>query len=233
MRSVSGSRNRAALALAGLVCLTPAVWFACVLLGLVRLVGTGTGTPGTSAASTSPGGGTPLTLGDVLLRDLVRGQEQLLMVTFAAICVAGAFMGLLLLLAQVPRRARTAPLRLTDGDSTLLASVAPDVLERALAERATDVPGITRCAVWVAGSSSSIWLQATAQVAQETEIAWAVTDLRKCLSGDVGAALGRAPRQVDVLVRPNRSAVSRTVTGVGGNRRIPVGSARSGEDTVG
>lgn len=234
MRSVSGPRNRAALAIAGLAGLAPAVWFVCVLLGLVRLVGTGTRTPGDPAADPAPPrDGILLMPGDILLRDLVRGREQWLVAAVAAICVAVALMGLLLLLAQVPRRARTAPLRLTDRDSALLASVAPDVLERALAQRADDIPGVTRCSVWVAGSSRSVWLQATAQISQEAEIAWAVADLRRSLSDDVAVALGRAPRQVDVLVRPNRSTVSRPLTGAGGNRRTPVGPARSGEDAAG
>ena len=98
-----------------------------------------------------------------------------------------------------------------------MATVAPEVLSQALSERAEDVPGVEQCAVWVTGSPSSLWVQADATVSQDCEVAWAVAELRGRLEDDVTTSLGTRPRQVDVLVRLERSvskrSVSQTVTG--------------------
>ena len=98
-----------------------------------------------------------------------------------------------------------------------MATVAPEVLSQALSERAEDVPGVEQCAVWVTGSPSSLWVQADTTVSQGCEVEWAVGELRRRLEDDVTTSLGTRPRQVDVLVRLERSStkrsVSRTVTG--------------------
>ena len=98
-----------------------------------------------------------------------------------------------------------------------MATVAPEVLSQALSERAEDVPGVEQCAVWVTGSPSSLWVQADATVSQDCEVEWAVAELRGRLEDDVTMSLGTSPKQVDVLVRlersVNRRSVSQTVTG--------------------
>lgn len=74
-----------------------------------------------------------------------------------------------------------------------------------------------RCTVWVTGSPSSLWVQATTTVSQGCEVGWAVADLRSRLENDVTTSLGTRPRQIDTLVRLERSSssrnVSQTVTG--------------------
>ena len=71
--------------------------------------------------------------------------------------------------------------------------------------------------MWVTGSPSSLWVQATTTVSQGSEVDWAVADLRRRLEDDVTTSLGTRPRQVDVLVGLERStskrSVSQTVTG--------------------
>jgi len=109
--------------------------------------------------------------------------------------------GLVLLIKQVPRKAAASPLRLTGSDGTLLATLSPDVIAQALSERAEDVPGVQRCSVWVTGSPSNLWVQATVTVAENSEVAWTVSELRNRLDHDVSSSLGKHARQIDVLLR--------------------------------
>ena len=125
--------------------------------------------------------------------------------------------GLFLLLMQVPRRPANSSLRISGSDDTLLATLSPDVLSRALSERAQGVPGVERCTVFVTGSPSKLWVQADTSVAPDCEVEWTVTELRKQLSEDVATSLGTPPKQLDVLVRLARSvsstSTSKAVTG--------------------
>ena len=116
--------------------------------------------------------------------------------------------GLFLLLMQVPRRPANSSLRISGSDDTLLATLSPDVLSRALSERAQGVPGVERCTVFVTGSPSKLWVQADTSVAPDCEVEWTVTELRKQLSEDVATSLGTPPKQLDVLVRLARSVSS-------------------------
>ena len=125
--------------------------------------------------------------------------------------------GLVLLIKQVPRKAAASPLRLTGSDGTLLATVSPDVIAQALSERAEDVPGVQRCSVWVTGSPSNLWVQATVTVAENSEVAWTVSELRNRLDQDVSSSLGKHARQIDVLLRLEQAtkpqSATHTVTG--------------------
>ena len=102
-----------------------------------------------------------------------------------------------------------------------MATVAPEVLSQALSERAEDVPGVEQCAVWVTGSPSSLWVQADTTVSQDCEVEWAVAELRRRLEDDVTTSLDSGPRQVDVLVRLERSSNSRNVSQTVTGRRSP------------
>lgn len=224
MRSVSGARNRIALALAGLVALLAAAWLAAAFSDL---------------ASTNPQARPYLAPAATRAGELVHGAGSWLVPLTALVSILVALAGLSLLVAQVPRRARTTTLRLTGQDGSLLATVDPDVIGRALAERAQEIPGVASCSVWVAGSSRSVWLQATARLAQEAEVAWAVADLRRRLAQDSATALGHEPQQVDLLIRPARtirptgSPASRALTGPS-SRRSPgarVGAASTTAST--
>ena len=202
MRSVSGVLNRTVLAGCGLLIVAAASWL------LASGLGTGRFWPDIA----------PLlaTVQD-RLDSLIVAQADWLLPTAAIGSVLAVIAGLALLAMQVPRKAAASPLRFSDSEGVLMATVAPEVLSQALSERAEDVPGVEQCAVWVTGSPSSLWVQADATVSQDCEVAWAVAELRGRLEDDVTTSLGTRPRQVDVLVGLERStskrSVSQTVTG--------------------
>lgn len=217
MRSVSGALNRIALAVTGLAALLVAAWLAASHLDL---------------AASWPQGRALLAPAGARLKELVAGEEHWIAPAAAAASILVVLAGIALLLAQIPRRARTSPLRLTGDDGSLLATLDPRVMGRALAERAEEIPGVASCTVWVAGSSRSTWLQATARIAQDAEVAWAVSDLRRRLAQDAATALSHAPHQVDVLIRPHRSTVSRSLTGARGPHRAGAAQVRPTRDVV-
>ena len=202
MRSVSGVLNRTALAGCGLLIAAAASW----LLA-----------SGLDAGQSWPDTAPYLATAQDRVDSVITAQAHWLLPTAALASVLAIIAGLALLAMQVPRKAAASPLRFSDSEGVLLATVSPDVLAQALSERAQDVPGVEQCAVWVTGSPSSLWVQADATVSQDCEVAWAVAELRGRLEDDVTTSLGTRPRQVDVLVGLERStskrSVSQTVTG--------------------
>jgi len=146
------------------------------------------------------------------VHSLIAPQAHWLLPTAALVSVLAVIAGLVLLAMQIPRKAAASPLRFSDSEGVLMATVAPDVLSQALSERAEDVPGVERCTVWVTGSPSSLWVQADITVSQDCEVEWAVAELRRRMQDDVTTSLGTSPRQVDVLVRLERSSSSRSVS---------------------
>ena len=202
MRSVSGVLNRTVLAGCGLLIAAAASW----------LLASGLG-----AGRSWPDAAPLLAAAQDRVDSIIAPQAHWLLPTAALVSVLAIIAGLVLLAMQVPRKAAASPLRLSDSEGVLLATVGPDVLSQALSERAQDVPGVEQCAVWVTGSPSSLWVQADTTVSQDCEVEWAVAELRHRLEDDVTTSLGSGPRQVDVLVRLERSSnsrnVSQTVTG--------------------
>ena len=214
MRSVSGVLNRTALAGCGLLIVAAASW------------------PLASGLSTGrlwPDVAPILATAQDRLDSLIAAQAHWLLPTATTASVLAIIAGLALLAMQVPRKAAASPLRFSDSEGVLLATVAPDVLAQALSERAQDVPGVERCTVWVTGSSTSLWVQATTTVSQGCEVEWAVADLRRRLEDDVTTSLGTSPRQVDVLVRLERSSSSRNVSQTVTGRHAPK-STGDGDD---
>ena len=202
MRSVSGVLNRTALAGCGLLIAAAASWL------LASGLDTGRSWPDVAPL---------LATAQDRVDSVITAQAHWLLPTAALASVLAIIAGLALLAMQVPRKAAASPLRFSDSEGVLMATVAPDVLSQALSERAEDVPGVERCTVWVTGSPSSLWVQADTTVSQDCEVAWAVAELRGRLEDDVTTSLGTRPRQVDVLVGLERStskrSVSQTVTG--------------------
>ena len=202
MRSVSGVLNRTVLAGCGLLIAAASSW----LLA-----------SGLDAGQSWPDTAPYLATAQDRVDSLITPQAHWLLPTAALVSVLAVIAGLVLLAMQVPRKAVASPLRFSDSEGVLLATIAPDVLSQALSERAEDVPGVEQCAVWVTGSPTSLWVQADATVSQDCEAEWAVAALRRRLADDVTTSLGASPRQVDVLVRLERSSskrsVSQTVTG--------------------
>ena len=202
MRSVSGVLNRTVLAGCGLLIAAAASW----------LLASGLG-----AGRSWPDAAPLLAAAQDRVDSIIAPQAHWLLPTVALVSVLAVIFGLVLLAMQVPRKAAASPLRLSDSEGVLLATIAPDVLSQALSERIQDVPGVKRCTVWVTGSPSSLWVQAETTMSQDCEVEWAVAELRSRLEDDVTTSLGTSPRQVDVLVRLERSSSSRrfsqTVTG--------------------
>ncbi|AKK07160.1 hypothetical protein CMUST_14335 [Corynebacterium mustelae] len=204
MRSISGIKNRVVLAIIGLLITLAAAWLAATLLNL-----------GVSWPQLQPLLPNPHTH----IGALLSANSNWLFPAAIAIALIALIVGIVMLISQIPRKARTAPLRLVDTDGTLMATVSPDVLARALSERAEEVPGVSGCSVWVAGSSRNIWLQASAKISQEAQVSWAVAALRRRLADDITASLGTAPQQVDVIIKPSSGTASEAVAGVADHRR--------------
>ena len=197
MRSVSGVLNRTVLAGCGLLIAAAASWL------LASGLDTGRSWPDVAPL---------LATAQDRVDSVITAQAHWLLPTAALASVLAIIAGLALLAMQVPRKAAASPLRFSDSEGVLMATVAPDVLSQALSERAEDVPGVERCTVWVTGSPSSLWVQADTTVSQDCEVEWAVAELRRRMEDDVTTSLGTSPRQVDVLVRLERSSSSRSVS---------------------
>ena len=214
MRSVSGVLNRTVLAGCGLLIVAASFW----LLA-----------SGLDAGRFWPDAAPYLATAQDRVGSLIAPQAHWLLLTTALVSVLAVIAGLVLLAMQVPRKAVASPLRFSDSEGVLLATIAPDVLSQALSERAEDVPGVEQCAVWVTGSPSSLWVQADATVSQDCEVAWAVAELRGRLEDDVTTSLGTRPRQIDTLVHLERSSTSRNVSQTVTGRHAPE-STGDGDD---
>ena len=222
MRSVSGSWNRIILAGAGIVTVIAASWV--LASGLNIRERWPAATSFVAPASTR-------------IDSAVMGQEAWLLPAMFAASIIAALLGVLLLIMQVPRKAPASPLRFTDADGTLLATISPEVLSQALSERGEEVSGVKRCSAWVTGSPSNLWVQATATVSQNCEVEWAVSELRNRLDNDLAVSLGAHPKQVDVLLTLDSPSRSRSIASTArtGRTRAVEGSrvtesTRSGDD---
>ena len=202
MRSVSAALNRVFLAFFGLIIVCASAWFLA---------------SGLDAGHWVPSIAAYLATTQDEIGALLSPRAHWLLPLGVLMSVITFMVGLFLLLMQVPRRPANSSLRISGSDDTLLATLSPDVLSRALSERAQGVPGVERCTVFVTGSPSKLWVQADTSVAPDCEIEWTVAELRKQLNSDVEMSLGAPPKQLDVLVRLARSvsaeSTSKAVTG--------------------
>lgn len=186
MRSLSGTRNRIALTVAALLTLAAAAWLIAVAFGLA------------SAGSPLAGLMPPA---DSTVSTLVQDHRGWLLPVATAASILAILAGLGLLAAQIPTAPAHTTLRLPGDDGTVLATVEPQVLERALVERVESVPGVKEASVRVSGSTTSLRVFAEVTVAQDAQVEWAVEEARRVLAADLATALGTAPRSVDLLVR--------------------------------
>ena len=130
MRSVSGSWNRIILASAGIVTVIAASW---VLAS------------GLNVREHWPATTSFLAPASTRIDNATMGQEAWLLPAVFAASIIAVLLGVVLLIMQVPRKASASPLRFTDADGTLLATISPEVLAQALSERGEDVLPIFRC----------------------------------------------------------------------------------------
>ena len=222
MRSVSGSWNRIILASAGIVTVIAASW---VLAS------------GLNVREHWPATTSFLAPASTRIDNATMGQEAWLLPAVFAASIIAVLLGVVLLIMQVPRKASASPLRFTDADGTLLATISPEVLAQALSERGEDVSGVKRCSAWVTGSPGNLRVQATATVSQNCEVEWAVSELRNRLNNDLAVSLGTHPKQVDVLLTLDSPSRSRSIASTArtGRTRAVEGSrvtesTRSGDD---
>jgi hypothetical protein len=211
MRSVSGSRNRLVLALAAVLALLAGSWTASAALGL---------------ADRWPQAEAVLPHGDSTPATLAAAHQQWLLPVAAVLSVLAVLLGLWLLLAQIPSRTSTPPLRLRDEDEELLGTLDPAVLERALTEHVEHLAGVVDASVQVSGAASAPWVQASVTIAEDAETAWAVESVRERLADDVRTVLGVEARAVDLLVHL-RSAAAPAKAVIG-----PASAAVSSTDTT-
>lgn len=195
MRSLSGTRNRIALTVAGLLTLAVAAWLVAVSFALIPA-----GSP--LAGLTVPA--------DSTVSTLVQEHRGWALPAATAASVLAVLAGLGLLLAQIPTAPAHTSLRLHDDDGTVLATLEPQVLERALAERVEGVPGVEEASVRVSGSTTSLRIRAEVTIAEEAQVEWAVEEARRVLAADPETALGTSPRSVDLLVRVHTPRTSRS-----------------------
>ena len=195
MRSLSGTRNRVALTVAGLLTLAVAAWLVAVSFSLIP------------AGSSLAGLTVPA---DSTVSMLVQEHRGWALPAATAASVLAVLAGLGLLLAQIPTAPAHTSLRLHDDDGTVLATLEPQVLERALAERVEGVPGVEEASVRVSGSTTSLRIRAEVTIAEEAQVEWAVEEARRVLAADPETALGTSPRSVDLLVRVHTPRTSRS-----------------------
>jgi len=205
MRTVSGPRNRLILVVASVIALLAAAWLASAALGLT------TRWPGAEVVLPH-GGSTPASL--------ATAHDQWMPPVAVVATVLAVVIGIWLLVLQVPSRPTTAPLRFSDDRSALLGTLEPAVLERALSEHIEDVSGVLEASVQVSGTTTAVWVQASATIAEDAEACWAAQSVRGRLAEDIRTVLGVEARQIDLLIRLRSSAApSRSL--VGTPERVP------------
>ncbi|MGW8592590.1 hypothetical protein ACWGLC_12890 [Dietzia sp. NPDC055877] len=204
MRSQSGPRNRVVLLVLGVLALVAAAWLAAAAFDLVPAGGTldplvpdGASTP----ASLLEDAGWALPVG-------------------IAVSVVAVLAGLALLITQIPTAPARAVLRLHDPEGAVLATLEPQVLERALVERVEDVQGVDSASVRATGSATRAGVVAEVTVAESAEIAWTLEQVRRRLFEDLRLSLGVEPRSVDVLVslRAAKNSARTDRVAVGGEK---------------
>ena len=214
MRSLSGTRNRIVLVVAGVLALAAAAWLIAVSFALI--------TPGTAVV-----GGLALP-GGSMVDTVVQERRGWLLPSAAIAAVLAVLAGLALLLAQIPTAPAQSQLRFyDDGDAeagTVLAALEPQVLERALVERVEGVPGVEEAELRIAGSAAALRVQGEVTVSEGAEVEWVVEQARGVLAADLETALGAAPRAIDLLVRLRSSASA----GRGDHDRVAVGQSGRG-----
>ncbi|KAA0918334.1 hypothetical protein [Dietzia sp. ANT_WB102] len=208
MRSLSGIRNRLVLLLVGVLALVAAAWLGAVAFGLFSTVGALDGV---------------LAPGEQTVDAIVQTHRGWLLPTASVVAVLATLAGLALLIGQIPSQPGNTVLRFHDRDRTVLASVEPAVLERALADHVADVPGVLDSSVHVSGSTVDLCVQAEIAVSEGAEVEWTIGQARRLLAADVSTALGSAPRRVDLLVRLRSTAAPSRLSTDDAHERAPGG----------
>lgn len=187
MRSLSGPRNRTVLIIAAVLTLAAAAWLVLVAFQLVA--------PGQAV------GGLVTVPDQPTVASLIETQRTWLLPAAAAAAVLAILAGIALLVAQIPSAPAHTRMRFQADDGAVLASLEPQVLEQALAERVGGVSGVVDASLRVSGSTTALAVQGELTVADSSEVEWAIDEARRLLASDLETALGVKPQSVDLLVR--------------------------------
>lgn len=215
MRTVSGSRNRLILVLAALVALVAAAWLAAASFSL---------------ADRWPSAESVLPHADSTPASLIAAHDSWVLPVAIVLTLLAVVIGIWLLVAQIPSRPATAPLRFSDEDSVALGTLEPGVLQRALSEHVEGLSGVLDASVQVSGSTTSPWVQASVTISEDAETGWAAQSVRELLAADIRTVLGVEPRQVDLLVHlrssaaPSKAVVGARDRGTSARQEAPAGS---------
>lgn len=187
MRSLSGVRNRTVLVIASVITLVAAAWLLVVAFALLS--------PGQEV------GGLVAVPDQSTVTELIQAHRGWLLPAASLAAVLAVLIGLALLIAQIPSGPKHTQMRFTDHDGTVLATLEPQVLEKALVEHLEGVAGVVDSSLRVSGSTNALTVQGELTVADSAEVEWAVDEARKLLASDLETALGSAPQSIDLLVR--------------------------------
>ena len=127
------------------------------------------------------------------------GQTGVVLLT-ALVGVPVALLGLLWLVAQVPRSNEAKPFRLHDDARTGLTRVDADVLSRAVEAQVTSLPGVNGASAVLRGSVGQPDLTLRVTADERTDISGLVARLHHQVAGDLAGALDTRLHRLGVQV---------------------------------
>jgi hypothetical protein len=127
----------------------------------------------------------------------------------AVVVAAGlvlALLGVLWLLAQVPRRDAAKPFRLHDSAADGLTRLDPDVLTDVVTQQLRAMPGVSSASAVLRGSAASPDLTVRVTVADDVDLPRLLSEVDGRVASDVATALDTPLARLGVLVDVDRSA---------------------------
>jgi hypothetical protein len=193
MRRTAARLNRSWLAVIGLVLLIAGLVGLGVQLQLWQQL-----LPGLAVTWPSPGN--PL-LGDAGWLDAAWFPA-----VAAALGVVLALLGVLWLVAQVPRRDAAKPFRLHDSAADGLTRCAPGVVTDAVEAQVEAVPGVRSASAVLRGSATNPDLTVRVAVSDDADLVRLLTTLDTDVASDVGTALDTRLARLGVVVDVDRGS---------------------------
>lgn len=191
MRQHPGGLNRAWLTVVGLVVILAGVIAAAIALGLLGSVLAATRAPVTAPAPTdsvlAPG------IGDFL-------DQQPVVIGVGILGVLLAVLGLLWLVAQIPRTNAAKPFRLHDDATRGLTVVQPDALTGAVEAEVEVLPGVTKVDAVLRGTAAEPELTVQVAANDRADIAGLLHSLQTDIAAHLATALGRPLKHLAVQV---------------------------------
>ena len=199
MRQSPARLNRFWLAVIGLVLLVGAAVLGAATAGLL-----GTVVPGAA----SPSSGSPV----VALDPAATAAAPALQGGLVAAGVLLAVLGLVWLLAQVPRRRRTRTYRLQAAEDNGLVSLNPALLEGALNEDIERLPDVRKSRSVLRGSAAEPDITIRATLDHRAPVADVVRSIREGAVERLAGSLEAVPRTVAIIVDISTASRTKNVT---------------------